>query len=108
LAIDLLWPVFRRLPRRIWIYSILGVVASVCRVSTELLLGLCLGARWEVYLGLTYRLGTNLLAGMLSGAVTYVLLPAFRHLEPDRVREPAVVDAEVPVKDQETCAADTK
>ena len=63
LAIDLLWPLFRRLPRRVWVYSALGVIAAVCRVSTELLLGLCLGARWEVYLGLSYRLGTNLLAG---------------------------------------------
>jgi hypothetical protein len=90
LAIDLLWPVFRRLPRRIWIYAILGVVLSVCRVSTELILGLCLGARWEVYLGLSARLGMNLLAGILSGAVTYALFPAFRHLEPDRLRGPAL------------------
>ena len=82
LAIDLLWPLFRRLPRRVWIYSTLGVIAAVCRVSTELLLGLCLGARWEVYLGLSYRLGTNLLAGALSGAVTFALLPAFREFEP--------------------------
>ena len=84
LAIDLLWPLFRRFPRRVWVYSTLGVIAAVCRVSTELLLGLCLGARWEVYLGLSYRLGTNLLAGALSGAVTYALLPAFRELEPVR------------------------
>jgi hypothetical protein len=82
LAIDLLWPLFRRLPRRVLVYSALGVIAAVCRVSTELLLGLCLGARWEVYLGLSYRLGTNLLAGALSGAVTFALLPAFREFEP--------------------------
>jgi hypothetical protein len=81
-VIDLLWPLFRRLPRRVWIYSALGVIASVCRVSTELLLGLCLGARWEIYLGLSFRLTTNLLAGILSGGVTYALLPAFQQLEP--------------------------
>jgi len=86
-VIDLLWPLFRRLPRRIWIYSTLGVIAAVCRVSTELLLGLCLGARWEVYLGLSFRLTTNLLAGILSGAVTYALLPAVQQLEPVRGRE---------------------
>jgi hypothetical protein len=83
LAIDLLWPVFRRLPRRIWIYSILGIIAALCRVSTELALALLLGARWEVFLGLTWRVTSNLLAGALSGAVTFVLLPAFRGLEPE-------------------------
>jgi hypothetical protein len=86
-VIDLLWPLFRRLPRRVWIYSALGVIASVCRVSTELLVGLCLGARWEVYLGLSFRLTTNLLAGILSGGVTYALLPAVQELEPVRGRE---------------------
>lgn len=89
LTIDVLWPVFRRLPRRVWIFSALGLIAAVSRISTELLLGLCLGARWEVYLGLSYRLGTNLLAGALSGAVTFALLPAFRDLEPVAERKEA-------------------
>ena len=82
LAIDLLWPVFRRLPRKIWVYSVLGILTAICRISTELAVGLLLGARWEVFLGLTWRICSNLLAGGLSGAVTYSILPAFRSLEP--------------------------
>jgi hypothetical protein len=85
LAIDLLWPVFRRLPRRVWVYSTLGVVLAVCRLATEFFLTLVLGARWELYLFLTWRVVTSLAAGTLSGAVTYLLLPAFRGLEPGRL-----------------------
>ena len=50
LVIDGLWPLVRRLPRRAWIYSLLGVVAAACRVSTEFVLAFALGVRWEVYL----------------------------------------------------------
>jgi hypothetical protein len=82
LATDLFWPVFRRLPRRVWVYSILGILLALCRLATEFFLALVLEARWEVYLFLTWRVVTSLLAGALSGGVTYLLLPAFRGLEP--------------------------
>jgi hypothetical protein len=82
LAIDLLWPLFRRLPRRIWLYSLLGFLAALCRLVTELVLAALLGARWEVYLFLTARVISSLSAGALGGAITYVVLPAFRPLEP--------------------------
>jgi hypothetical protein len=83
LATDLLWPLFRRLPRRVWVYSILGILLALCRLATEFFLALVLEARWEVYLFLTWRVVTSLLAGALSGGVTYLLLPAFRSLEPE-------------------------
>lgn len=85
LTIDLLWPVICRRPRRIWVYSILGIIAALSRVSTELILALLLGARWEIFLGLTWRVASNLLAGALSGTVTYMLLPAFRGLKPAQI-----------------------
>jgi hypothetical protein len=96
LATDLLWPVFRRLPRKIWIYSALGMLISICRLSTEIALAALLGARWEVYLFLAPRVISNLLAGTLSGAVTYVLLPAFRTLEPEWLDTPPRVTPATP------------
>jgi hypothetical protein len=36
-----------------------------------MIMGLCIGARWDVYLGLTARLGMNLLAGVLRGAYPF-------------------------------------
>jgi hypothetical protein len=82
LVIDLLWPLFRRLPLKhrtiaILAYSFLGTIAALCRLSTEIALALLLGARWEVYFAFTWRVLTSLTAGALSGAVTYVLLLGF-------------------------------
>ena len=92
LVIDGLWPLVRRLPRRAWIYSLLGVVAAACRVSTEFVLAFALGVRWEVYLFPAARVISNLAAGALSGGITYGLLSAFRHLQPSAIatsKEPA-------------------
>jgi hypothetical protein len=82
LVIDLLWPVVRRLRRSVWLYSLLGFVAALSRLATEVVLAALLGARWEVYLFLSARVITSLTAGALGGAITYAILPAFRPPEP--------------------------
>jgi hypothetical protein len=61
---------------------LLGFLAALCRLATEIVLAALLGARWEVYLFLSVRVITSLTAGALSGAITSVVLPAFRPLEP--------------------------
>ena len=81
LVIDALWPLVRLHPR-IGMFSALGVVAAACRVSTEFVLTLAIGARWEIYLFPIARISSNLAAGALSGAITAAMLPAFRDLAP--------------------------
>lgn len=100
LVIDLLWPLVRLCPS-VWAYSVLGIIAAACRVSTEFALTLAIGARWEIYLFPVARIASNLAAGALSGAITAAMLPAFRDLEPkdeptsepvvDTVAEPALI-----------------
>jgi hypothetical protein len=82
LVIDLSQPVVRRLPHSVLTFCLLGFVAAVARTSTELVTVLLLGARAEVYLFPAAKLVPNLIAGTLSGFVTYYVLPAFRTLQP--------------------------
>jgi hypothetical protein len=77
LLIDLGQPLVRSLPAWALGYCLLGLVAAVGRVTTELLLVLLLGARAEVYLFPAAVLLPNLAAGFLSGFVTIFLLRAF-------------------------------
>ncbi|WP_407114191.1 hypothetical protein [Bradyrhizobium sp. LMG 9283] len=85
LVIDLADPLVRRLP--VWAlgYCLLGLLAAVARISTELVLVFLLGARAEIYLFPAAKLVPNLLAGFLSGFVTLFVLRVF-------LREPPVHD----------------
>ncbi|HEV3166451.1 MAG TPA: hypothetical protein VGZ22_20675, partial [Isosphaeraceae bacterium] len=81
LLMDLLWPLFRRLPQRIWIYAVLGSIAAAGNVVTEAVLALMVGARREVFLFVVPSLISNLVFGSLSGTVTYALVRAFAGLK---------------------------
>lgn len=80
LVIDLAMPVVRRLPPSVFIYCVLGFVATVARTATEWLVVLLLGARAEVYLYPAVAMIPMLIAGTLSGFVTVYLLRAFPEL----------------------------
>lgn len=82
LVIDLTWPLVRRLPRSVFVFSLLGFVTAIARTSAEFATVLLLRPRDEIYLFPFLKLIPNLVAGTLSGAVTYFLLPAFRGAEP--------------------------
>jgi hypothetical protein len=77
LVIDIAAPLMGRLPTWALGYCLLGLAASVARVSTDLLLVVLLGARAEVYLFPAAVLVPNLVAGFLSGFVTMFVLRAF-------------------------------
>jgi hypothetical protein len=101
LLIDAMMPMIRLHPK-IWMYSIVGVIAAAGRVSTEFVLTLAIGARWEIYLFPIARISSNLAAGGLSGAITAALLPAFKELEPTAamIQPPVRDDAtSVPAED---------
>jgi len=78
LVVDLTWPVVRRLPRAALVYCVLGFVLAIARTSTEFLTVLLLRPRDEVFLFPVVKLVPNLVAGTLSGLVTFFVLPAFR------------------------------
>lgn len=82
LVIDLTWPLVRRLPRSMVVFCTLGFVTAIARTSAEFATVLLLRPRDEIYLFPFLKLIPNLVAGTLSGMVTYFLLPAFRGAEP--------------------------
>jgi hypothetical protein len=57
---------------------------AIARTTTEFALMFLLQARPEAYVFPLLRLGSNLVAGTLSGLVTYFILPAFGGVEPNR------------------------
>ena len=81
LVVDLTWPLVRRLPRAALVYCALGFVLAIARTSTEFLTVLLLRPRDEVFLFPVVKLVPNLVAGSLSGLVTFFVLPAFRDAE---------------------------
>src|SRR5215471_14772511 len=83
LVIDLLWPLVRRLPRSMWILCVLGFLAAIARTSTEFVTMLLLGSRLEVYAFPLAKLIPNVVAGTLSGCITYFVLPAFEQMRPE-------------------------
>ena len=90
LVIDIGMPLVDRLPTRALGYCVLGLVAAVARISTDLTLVVLLGARTEVYLFPAAVLVPNLIAGWLSGFVTMFVLRAFaRSAERDVVEADA-------------------
>jgi hypothetical protein len=90
-VVDLTWPVVKRVPRAAIVYCVLGFILAIARTSTEFLTVLLLNPRDEVFLFPAVKLVPNLIAGTLSGLVTFVVLPAFR--DADRPRAAAGGDA---------------
>jgi hypothetical protein len=76
-VIDLSWPVVRRLPRSVLILCAVGFIAAIARTTTEFATILLLRPRDEILLFPMFKLVPNLVAGTLSGIVTYFVLPAF-------------------------------
>jgi hypothetical protein len=100
LVIDIGSPLVARLPTWALGYCVLGLVAAVARISTDLTLVVLLGARTEVYLFPAAVLVPNLVAGCLSGFVTMFVLRAFAR---SAEREVIEADAEgVPRSTNET------
>lgn len=89
LVIDLTWPIARRLPRSVFVYGPLGLLAALARTATEFAAVMLLGARAEVYVFPAAKLVPNISAGILSGFVTWFLLPAFDRFRP--APDPAVL-----------------
>jgi hypothetical protein len=83
-VIDLTWPAVRRLPRSAFVFCAVGFIAAIARTSTEFLIMFLFLARLEAYAFTIPALVTNLVAGTLSGMVTFFVLPAFRRVEPSR------------------------
>jgi hypothetical protein len=77
LVIDIGAPLVSRVPSSLLGYCLLGLVAAVARISTDLVLVVLLGARAEVYLFPAAVLVPNLVAGLLSGFVTTYVIRAF-------------------------------
>lgn len=94
LVIDLTWPVVRRLPRSAFVFCVLGFVAAIARTTTEFLTMLLLQARLEAYAFTLMTLVSNLVAGTLSGMVTFFVLPAFQRQEANVPEQPATVPVE--------------
>jgi hypothetical protein len=76
-VIDLSWPIVRRLPRSVLVFCAVGFVAAIARTTTEFATVLLLRPRDEVLLFPFFKLVPNLIAGTLSGVVTFFVLPAF-------------------------------
>jgi len=83
LLIDLTKPVVERLPERAWVYGVLGLLAGVARLTTELVVLCLLGTRAEVYIILGVKLVPTLLAGALGGVVAVAVLRVFPNV-PDQ------------------------
>ncbi|MFB9263723.1 energy-coupling factor transporter transmembrane component T [Bradyrhizobium erythrophlei] len=74
LVIDIGEPLVRRWPPWALGYCMLGFFAAIARTATEFAVVLLLGARAEIYLFPAVKLVPNLVAGVLSGFVSVVLL----------------------------------
>lgn len=74
LVIDIGEPLVRRWPPWALGYCALGFFAAIARTATEFGVVLLLGARAEIYLFPAVKLVPNLIAGVLSGFVSVVVL----------------------------------
>jgi hypothetical protein len=75
LLIDSLWPLAKRMPLSIYLTTCLGLLAAFARTSSEFLMVFLLSASTaELYLFPAYKLLPNLLAGALSGLISYSAL----------------------------------
>lgn len=74
LVIDVGEPLVRRWPPWALGYCVLGFFAAIARTATEFVIVLLLGARAEIYLFPAVKLVPNLIAGVLSGFVSVIVL----------------------------------
>lgn len=75
LVIDLLWPIFRRLPHRISKFIAIGLIAAVARTSTQFGMILALGADSATLLMFpAAKLIPNSIAGFASAFVSYTVI----------------------------------
>lgn len=74
LVIDIGEPLVRKWPPRALGYCVLGFFAAIARTATEFAVVLLLGARAEIYLFPAVKLVPNLIAGVLSGFVSVIVL----------------------------------
>jgi len=107
-VVDLGWPVLRRLIRResasgfrklvpIAILCIFGLLLAIARTSTEFVTVLLIRSRDAILLFPAAKLIPNVIAGTLSGFITYFVLIAFRGAEAaDTSLAPAPEPAPVP------------
>jgi hypothetical protein len=107
-VVDLGWPVLRRLIRResasgfrklvpIAILCIFGLLLAIARTSTEFVTVLLIRSRDAILLFPAAKLIPNVIAGTLSGFITYFVLIAFRGAEAaDKSLAPAPEPAPVP------------
>lgn len=98
LCVDLLWPAVRRMPRRIWVYNLFGVVVAGARSTTEFALLLALGGRGELVVFPLFTLVPNLIAGFLSGFVTYALVKNLDSWSADDAPPPADRNMNLPMR----------
>jgi molybdate transport system ATP-binding protein len=91
-VVDLGWPLLRRLIRResatgvrklfpIAILCLFGLVLAIARTSTEFITVLLIRSRDAILLFPAAKLIPNIIAGTLSGFITYFVLLAFRGAE---------------------------
>src|SRR3954470_14845729 len=91
-VVDLGWPVLRRLIRRdsatgirqlvpIAILCVFGLVLAIARTSTEFITVLLIRSRDAILLFPAAKLIPNVIAGTLSGFISYFVLIAFRGAE---------------------------
>jgi len=75
LVVDLIWPIVRRFPLRLWILVVVGLIAAVARTSTQFAMIFSLGADNATLLVFpAFKLIPNLIAGFLSALVSYPIL----------------------------------
>ena len=78
LTMDIIWPVVRRLPLRIWVLVIVGWIAAAARTSTQFAMIFALSSDNATLLVFpALKLIPNAIAGTLSALVTY---PVLKHL----------------------------
>jgi len=88
LVIDLIWPLVRRLPLRISILIVVGLIAAVARTSTQFAMILALGSDNATLLVFpALKLVPNGIAGVLSALVSY---PILKHLGSRAIAERAM------------------
>ena len=95
-VIDLSWPLVRRLPRSVVVFCAVGFIAAIARTTTEFATVLLLRPRDEVFLFPFFKLVPNIIAGTLSGVVTYFVLPAFHATRAARKAEADAETGSVP------------
>ena len=109
LVTDVAWPVVGRLPRSLILYCFLGLVTAIARTSTEFAVMWLIQVRWEAYAFPLMIVSTNLIAGTISGVLTYFVLPAFQRMQlvPSENAQPEAVAGAVMITEPLTHTSDS-